>query len=85
LGRYEEAIASYKKAISIEPTFLMAHASLAATYTLDGREREARAEAEEVLRIDPKFSLERYTKMLPFKDQAESDRLVAALRKAGLK
>jgi adenylate cyclase len=85
LGRNEEAIESFKKAISVEPTFLMAHILLCTTYVLSGAEGQARSEAEEVLRIDPKFSLERYAKMLPLKNQAERDRIVAALRKAGLK
>jgi adenylate cyclase len=84
LGRNEEAIESFKKAISVEPTFLMAHILLCTTYVLSGAEGQARSEAEEVLRIDPKFSLERYAKMLPLKNQAERDRIVAALRKAGL-
>jgi hypothetical protein len=50
-----------------------------------GREKEARAEAAEVLRINPKFSVDSYAKILLFKDQSENDRIVAALRKAGLK
>ncbi len=50
-----------------------------------GREIEARAEAVEVLRINPKFSPDYYGRTLPFKDQSISDRIVAALRKAGLK
>jgi adenylate cyclase len=84
LGRYEEAIETLKKAIDLEPRFLMAHLALAVAYVLGGKEREASAEAEEVLRIEPRFSLERYAKMLPVKDQADRDRIVAALRKAGL-
>lgn len=52
---------------------------------LAGKEAEARAEALEVLRINPNFSLERYAKVLPAKNQADIDRDVDALRKAGLK
>jgi hypothetical protein len=52
---------------------------------LGGREKEARAEASEVLRVQPKLSAERFGKRLPFKDQAEIERLIEALRKAGLK
>jgi len=59
LGRNVEAIAAYKKAISIEPGSLIAHVVLTIAYVLDGRDMEARVEAEEVLRIDPKFSVER--------------------------
>ena len=85
LGRYEEAIAAYKKVISIEPGNLVAHVALATVYALDGREMEAQGEAEEVLRIEPKFSVERYAKSLAFMNQAYRDLSIAALRKAGLK
>ena len=51
-----------------------------------GREEEARAEAAEVLRINPKFSLDYYAKNLVFyKDQSQNDKVVNALRKTGLK
>ena len=39
----------------------------------------------EVLRINPKYSLEVLRQITPFKDPAESERMFAALRKAGLK
>jgi hypothetical protein len=50
-----------------------------------GQEKEARAEAAEVLRVNPKFSLDSLAKMLPYKDQSQTDKIVNALRKAGLK
>jgi hypothetical protein len=50
-----------------------------------GREKDARAEAAEVLRIDPKFSLDSLSKRLPYKDQSGTDKVANALRKAGLK
>jgi hypothetical protein len=50
-----------------------------------GREKEARAEAAEVLRINPKSSLDSLAKMLPYKDQSQNDKVINALRKAGLK
>ncbi len=50
-----------------------------------GREKEARSEAVEVLRVNPKFSLDSLPKMLPYKDQSETDKVANALRKAGLK
>jgi adenylate cyclase len=80
MGRYDEAIATYKKLFQVAPDSLMGHVNLAATYVLAGRQEEARAEAAEVMRIDPQFSLERYTKTLPHRQA-----LVEALRKAGLK
>jgi adenylate cyclase len=60
LGQYEEAVASYKRALQLYgPDHLFAHLGLAGTYARMGREKEARSEAAEVLRIDPKFKLER--------------------------
>jgi adenylate cyclase len=84
-GRLEEAVSAYKKGIQRAPEHNIAHVSLAATYSMMGREKEARAEAEEVLRINPKFSLDYFAKTLPYKDQSQIDKIVNALRKAGLK
>jgi adenylate cyclase len=84
-GQYEEAIPAYKKAIYKQPTFLFAHLGLAASYVLLGQEEKAHAEAAEVLKIDPEFSLERYAKTYPLKNKADLDRYVGALRNAGLK
>ena len=61
-GRFEEAVSAYKKAIQLAPDNIIAHIGLAATYSMMGREKEARAEAAEVLRINPKFSLDYYGK-----------------------
>ncbi len=84
-GRFEEAVSAYKKAIQRSPDNLLAHVLLATTYSMMGREKEARAEAAEVLRINPKFSLDYFVKTLPFKDQRALNKLIDALRKAGLK
>jgi adenylate cyclase len=84
LGRYDEAIATYKKLLQSEPDYLPAHVGLAGIYILVGRQEEARAEAAEVMRIDPQFSLERYAKTLPAR-QGLVDQAVENLRKAGLK
>jgi len=85
LGQYEEAIATYKKVLQIYgPDHLLAHIGLAITYALMDREKEARAEGAEVLRIDPKFSWDRWIKGLPY-SQSSKDRMADALRKAGLK
>jgi adenylate cyclase len=85
LGQVEEAISEYKKALHRTPDSTMPHLGLAATYSMMGREKEALNEAAEVLRIDPKFSLEHYAKQLLFKNQSDLDRQIEALRKAGLK
>jgi pentatricopeptide repeat protein len=84
-GQYEEAITLYRKILQKEPNQLIAQLGLTVTLMKVGKEDEARAEAAKVLRIDPKFSVNSYTKVLPFKDQSEKDKYINALRKAGLK
>jgi len=85
LGRYEDAIAAFKKALDREPMNLFAHLGLAASYVSLGRQEEAHAEAAEVLKLDPEFSLENFVETTPLKNKTDVDRLVGALRKAGLK
>jgi adenylate cyclase len=83
--RYEEAIAAFQKALSRSPNDQIAHMGLTATYFLSGRDEEARSQAKEVLRLQPKFSFEGYAKRLRLKNQADRKHLIDALRKAGLK
>ncbi len=83
-GRFEEAVSEYKKSLQRAPNNLFAHIGLAATYIMMGREEEARASATEVLRINPKFSMDSFEKRLRYKDLSRSDKFIAALRKAGL-
>ncbi|MBI3757697.1 MAG: adenylate/guanylate cyclase domain-containing protein [Deltaproteobacteria bacterium] len=84
-GRYEEAIAVLQSATIRNPNFLASHLHLAVSYSELGRDAEARAEGAEILRISPNYSLEVARQRLPFKDPAEVERELAALRKAGLK
>jgi adenylate cyclase len=84
-GMFGESIAAYKKALRIQPNNLFPHLRLTAVYSLLDREQEARAAAAEVLRINPRFSLEHFSKTIPFKNQSDTDYLINALHKAGLK
>ncbi len=58
---------------------------LAAVYSEIGQTAEAQKEVAEVLRLNPKFSLEVHKQRMPIKDPAVLERHIAALRKAGLK
>ena len=49
------------------------------------REKEARVEAAEVLRLNPKFSLDNYLNEAIYKDERQRENSIKALRKAGLK
>jgi adenylate cyclase len=84
-GQYEEAIAAGRKATSLGPNNLVAHAFLAVAYSLYGREGEARIEAAEVLRINSKFLVDSWAKTMPYKNEADKELTIGALRKAGLK
>jgi len=84
-GRFEEAVRHIRKHFSFQPNNIWPHLMLAATYSKMGREEEARAEATEVLRINPKFSLDFWAKTSAYKEQSVRDNLLNALRKAGLK
>jgi adenylate cyclase len=83
-GQYEKAIEAAKKALQREPNNQWSYIHMAVSYIRLGQEKEARAAAVEILRINPKFSLERYAKILPF-PQPVTDRIIEDLRKAGLK
>jgi len=86
MGHYEEAIAACKKAISLWPEYVYGHILLTAAYNMSGRMEDARAEAAEVLKINPKITLEDIAKNGYFNyKKAEKERFINALRKAGLK
>jgi TolB-like protein/predicted Zn-dependent protease len=85
LGRTAEAIEPLQRVLSVYPHRIDTHLLLAAAYSELGKEAEARAEAAEVLRLNPQFSLEVHRQRMPIKDPALLERHIAALRKAGLK
>lgn len=84
-GKPAEAIAPLKQFLARYPHILGAHLNLAAAYSELGQEAEARAEAAEVLRLSPQFSLAVHKERVPIKDPALLERHLAALRQAGLK
>jgi adenylate cyclase len=85
LGRYIEAIDLLKTAIRKMPFYILSHACLTASYILAGMKDEARKQAKEILRIDPNFSVDNFADRIPYKNQSDTDRILNALRKAGLK
>jgi adenylate cyclase len=85
LQRYDEAIACIKKAVQREPNDILSQVILTSLYSMASRDEEARATAQEVLRINPKFSIDRYISAIAIKDAAARDRIAQALKKAGLK
>jgi adenylate cyclase len=84
LGRAEEAIETLRRVIAKNPGHLTAHVLLAATYHESGQEKQARAEAAEILRISPQYSLALVRERIPYKDPAMMERQLIALHQAGL-
>jgi adenylate cyclase len=84
-GQYEKAIKWCEKAVNQQPNDIFALILMASVYNFSGRDEEAQTEAAKVLRINPKFSLEEYAKKIKYKNQDDKDRVIEALRKAGLK
>jgi len=84
LGRYDEAIAEDKRAVSVNPKDFLAHLSLICAYLAVSREEEARAHATEVLRIDPSFSVDKAERTTPLKDKDKLKKIMERYRMAGL-
>jgi adenylate cyclase len=83
-GDCKEAIATCEKGLKRQPDNLVSRVISAAVYGACGREAEARKEATEVLRINPKFTIESFMMKTPYKNPSDRDRVVQGLRKAGL-
>ena len=87
LGEYEDAAKWLSQSVVANPNFSMAHFFIAAALGQLGRIKEARAEAQAGLALNPAFTISR------FRDGAESDNpiflkqrhnIYEGLRKAGL-
>ncbi len=85
MGRYQEAVPVLRAHLATYPNFLGGHWYLIVAYSELSRPAEARAEARELLRVSPHFSVGTWKESAPFKDRAFVDRADADLRKAGLK
>ena len=83
LNRHEEAVKELKASIARNPRFFGAHRLLAAVYVEMGRMKEARAEAKETLRLNPRISISFTKRLLPFKNRDDLERQIQALRKLG--
>jgi tetratricopeptide (TPR) repeat protein len=84
-GMYEESIEAMKKAIDRYGPFILREAFLTASYSELGREDEAKAMARELLKRHPKFSVKTWKYARVYKNPEDTQRLLDALRRAGLK
>ncbi len=84
-GQYEEGIRECKKALQEAPNSPYVHSTMTIIYSLAGLEKEAKAQAKKLIKVNPKFSVEHLKKIMPYKNQPDKEKIIDALLKAGLK
>jgi DNA-binding winged helix-turn-helix (wHTH) protein/TolB-like protein/Tfp pilus assembly protein PilF len=83
LGDYENAIKALQTGVDSNPASERLHVWLAAAYALAGRPENAKWEAEQVLTLNPQFSLSKISDAFPYKDTRDRDRFIEGLKRAG--
>ena len=83
--QYDKAILLWSETIERNPDYLFAYLGLTAAYEWSGNHEKACWAAENVMRVNPNFSIAVEEKMSPIKDEASKKRYFDALRSAGLK
>ena len=84
MKRFDEAEAAFKRRLIRMPRSDVTRAYLAALYGHTGRHEEAREMWRELMAINPKYSLERWRRVMPYRNPETLDRLLDGLRKADL-
>jgi len=84
LRRYGEAVGLLRECVSRQPNVQAPHLWLASAHAQLGQLEEAKAEAAEVLRINPGFTIEQWKRLAVHRDLKYAERLMDGLRKAGL-
>ena len=84
LGEYDRAIAAIAQRLERNPQSETAYALLASCHGHLGRPEECRKAWEHTLRLNPRFSIERRRRILPFRNPQDFERRVEGLRQGGL-
>ena len=84
LNRHEGAIRELELAIALNPRFFGAMRFLAAAYAEIGQLEKAKKYMAETLRLNPRLSETTLRRQQPFRNPADLERLIEALRLAGL-
>jgi len=85
LKEYAQALPALRDCVSRAPNLRAGHINLAMTYAQLGQMGEARAEAAEVLRMQPNYTISGTTRrFVAFKDPEDDKHYFEGLRKAGL-
>jgi adenylate cyclase len=86
IGRYEESAAALEEYLERgkDKKHSRDYLYLATTYSMMGRDEEARSLVAKALELNPKMSVESWRKRFLYKDPVNTERCLDALRKAGL-
>jgi len=88
VAQYEDAIPLFKEVIDRSPKSYyayLAYKGLTAVYQLTGRHADAQWAAQNVMRMNPNFTLENESRLSIAKEGPFKERIVNAYRDAGLK
>ncbi|MFH0960445.1 MAG: tetratricopeptide repeat protein, partial [Pseudomonadota bacterium] len=83
-GDYSGSVHAFRKALDMEPNSPFILSFLAASYALSDQMTEARATAQELMKVAPSFNPDNLRKRLPFKDPAQIARIIDSLNRIGL-
>ncbi|NNK95520.1 MAG: tetratricopeptide repeat protein, partial [Desulfobacterales bacterium] len=83
-GNYNEALIWSEKAVQTAPKHTISRVNLCSILVLNGRLEEARLQANKVKELNPKFSVNKLEKTLPYKNQEVKRIYIDALRKSEL-
>jgi len=84
MGRYDEAVAQYRKALEIRPTFVNAHQGIAMAQLYSGKPRDAAAELDafaKKARTDAEQRTAMFARTIVYLDQGDAGKALAELEK----
>lgn len=83
-GEIELSISAAKEAMRLDPQKIDTQLILCSDYGFNADHDQARNIADKIKASDPLFSLTNYAMSQPYKDSTQLDRIIGALREAGL-
>jgi len=83
-GKIELSIPVAQESVRLDPQNIDARLILCSDYKLAANHKQAQSIAEEIMASDPEFRLSTYASSQPYKNSAPLDRIIGALREAGL-
>jgi TolB-like protein len=83
-GKIELSIPVAQESVRLDPQNIDARLILCSNYKLVANHKQAQSIAEEIIASNPEFCLATYASSQPYKNPAPLDRVIGALREAGL-